>query len=249
MGGGRIDVYLDIVSLYSYIAFVDLLKNRALLSSHSVEVEFHPVFLGAINISSGNKPPWTLPAKALYGAHDARRSVARHPGLVIQTPEDLMAVSVTVLPLRALHHIKQTRPSQVFEATLYHLLQTFWTPPNADLSQPAVLRSALSSAVSVSGRNLFTPAEVDEILTAASSQKMKDALKATTQEALDRGAFGCPWLWVTDKEGRGEPFFGSDRFHFIYKFLGLPYQDVTLLPPASEGESERESSSESKSKL
>jgi hypothetical protein len=22
------------------------------------------------------------------------------------------------------------------------------------------------------------------------------------------------------------------RFHFVYKFLGLPYQEVTLLPPA-----------------
>ncbi|KAK3692095.1 thioredoxin-like protein [Podospora appendiculata] len=238
--GGRIDVYLDIVSLYSYIAYLDLLKNRALLSAHSVEVEFHPVFLGAINAGSGNKPPWTLPAKALYGAHDARRSVARHPGLTIQTPDDLMAVAMTVLPLRALHHIKRTRPSQTYEATLHALMRTFWSgAPTADLSQPTNLGAALSP--------LFAPAEVDEILAAAGSPEMKEALKAATREALDRGAFGCPWLWVTDSRGHGEPFFGSDRFHFIYKFLGLPYQDVTLLPPAAtEGVSE---SGESKSKL
>ena len=24
------------------------------------------------------------------------------------------------------------------------------------------------------------------------------------------------------------------RFHFVYEFLGLPYQDVTLLPPKAE---------------
>jgi glutathione S-transferase kappa 1 len=60
---------------------------------------------------------------------------------------------------------------------------------------------------------------------------MKDLLTATTQEALDRGAFGAPWLWVTNEEGKSEPFFGSDRFHFVYQYLGLPFQDITLLAP------------------
>lgn len=27
---------------------------------------------------------------------------------------------------------------------------------------------------------------------------------------------------------------GLRRFHFIYQFLGLPYRDVTLLPPGGE---------------
>lgn len=49
------------------------------------------------NQPKGNKPPWTLPAKAIYGAHDARRSIARFPGVVIQTPKDLMAVSKTIV--------------------------------------------------------------------------------------------------------------------------------------------------------
>lgn len=30
-------------------------------------------------------------------------------------------------------------------------------------------------------------------------------------------------------KGRGNPFFGSDRFHFVYKHLGLPYRDVEVL--------------------
>ncbi|AEO69437.1 uncharacterized protein THITE_2119846 [Thermothielavioides terrestris NRRL 8126] len=58
---------------------------------------FHPVLLGAINVGSGNRPPWTLPAKAAYGAFDARRSVARHANLKIQVPKDLMQAAKTVI--------------------------------------------------------------------------------------------------------------------------------------------------------
>ena len=47
----------------------------------------------------------------------------------------------------------------------------------------------------------------------AETSEVKEALKKATQEALDRGAFGNPWFWVTRASGgRGEPFFGSDRY-------------------------------------
>jgi len=40
--GGHIDVYLDCVSYYSYLAFIYLLKNRALLASYDITVEQAP---------------------------------------------------------------------------------------------------------------------------------------------------------------------------------------------------------------
>lgn len=94
--GGRIECYLDITSMYSYLGFLELLKNQEVLASHNVEIEYHPVLLGAINSGSGNKPPWMLPAKATYLVYDMQRSISRFPGLVLQTPEDLMAVSMSV---------------------------------------------------------------------------------------------------------------------------------------------------------
>jgi glutathione S-transferase kappa 1 len=59
---------------------------------------------------------------------------------------------------------------------------------------------------------LFSTADVERIVQGASSQELKDALKRTTQQAVDRGAFGAPWLWVRNRQGKEEPFFGSDRF-------------------------------------
>ncbi|KAH6627786.1 thioredoxin-like protein [Chaetomium tenue] len=237
--GGKIDCYLDLASLYSYLAFLELQKNKDLLASHNVEVEYHPVLLGAINVGSGNRPPWTLPSKATYGVHDARRAIARHtPPPAIAFPADLMKSGMTVLPLRCLHYIKRRHPRATFLAALHGLFEAFWAPPNGDLTGVEGVRGALRG-LSVRGVSrvgggdgglLFTEGEVEEVLAAAETEEMKGLLKRTTQEALEKGAFGAPWLWVRDREGREEPFFGSDRFHFVYKFLGLPYTDVTLLP-------------------
>ncbi|KAK4158012.1 glutathione S-transferase kappa 1 [Chaetomidium leptoderma] len=247
--GGKIDCYLDLASLYSYLTFLELQKNRDLLASHNVEVEFHPVLLGAINAGSGNRPPWTLPAKASYGLFDARRAIARHHPLSLAFPKNLMKSGMTVVPLRCLHYIKQHHPATTFEAALHHLFHLFWAPPNRDLTTvesvaealgevPAVgvfdYGSSRSQAAPGDGKLLFTEGEVQGIIAAAGGEEMKTVLKRTTQEALDKGAFGAPWLWVTDGQGKAEPFFGSDRFHFVYGFLGLPYRGVTLLPVGGE---------------
>lgn len=91
-----------------------------------------------------------------------------------------------------------------------------------DLTKPESLAEALSElpvgfngiedSADTAGDKAFSTNEVKDILRAAASQDMKDVLKRSTQEALDQGAFGAPWLWVTNVGGEGEPFFGSDRY-------------------------------------
>lgn len=168
---------------------------------------------------TGNKPPWTLPAKATYGIYDAKRSMARFPDVKIQFPTDLMAIAHTILPLRALHFIKRTYSSpEVFETAMHYFFHAFWAPPNVNLTRPENVAKALSEVPTgfkgevVSGAlKLFSAEEVETIMSGASTQEMKDALKQTTQAALDQGAFGAPWLRVTNSAGKAEPFFGSDR--------------------------------------
>ncbi|KAJ0161867.1 Glutathione S-transferase kappa 1 [Colletotrichum tanaceti] len=235
--GGKLDVYLDIASFYTYIAFYHLLKNWDLLAAHGVQIDIHPVLLGAINVASGNKPPWSLPAKAKYGDFDGRRSQLRAGKPDITMPKDLMARSMTIHSLRVLHVIKVRYPEAVYLTAWHWLLHCFWEPPALDLTKPDVLAKALADAPAryppgddAEGR-LFSEAEVRKILEGAATQEAKDAVKATTQEAVDRGAFGAPWLWAVNDAGKGEPFFGSDRFHFVYDHLGVPYQDIAILPP------------------
>lgn len=61
-------------------------------------------------------------------------------------------------------------------------------------------------------RFFFSADECAAILAAAQTPEVKDALARSTEEALQKGAYGAPWLWVTNgDEGKAEPFFGSDR--------------------------------------
>ncbi|KAF2814602.1 glutathione S-transferase kappa 1 [Mytilinidion resinicola] len=216
--GGKIECYLDVVSPYSYYALLYLEKNREVLKSHDVDIEIIPVFLGGINVGSGNKPPWTLPAKAKYSTYDSERAKKYFGVPGIKTPSFFPILSLP--PQRALTYIRAHHASLLIPAFLT-LFSAMWIDGH-DISKPDLLAQALSVH--------FSPNETKAILEGASQQQYKQELSAKTQEALDRGAFGCPWFWVTNAAGVGEPFFGSDRFHFMWEFLGLPWKAVELLP-------------------
>jgi 2-hydroxychromene-2-carboxylate isomerase len=88
------------------------------------------------------------------------------------------------------------------------------------LYQPASMLpygDAVYRAIWVDGRNMNDPAVVAEvlqqagfdaaeILQLAQQQQVKDALKAVTQEAIDRGVFGAPTFFVGSRM-----FWGQDR--------------------------------------
>jgi 2-hydroxychromene-2-carboxylate isomerase len=56
--------------------------------------------------------------------------------------------------------------------------------------------------------------DVDELTSDISSQSVKDELRANTEEAVQRGAFGAPTFFVGD-----QMFFGNDRMDFIREAL------------------------------
>jgi 2-hydroxychromene-2-carboxylate isomerase len=80
---------------------------------------------------------------------------------------------------------------------------------------------AMYKAMWVDGRNLNDIKEVAAALTAAGldarqfgqriqDQDVKDRLKSTTEDAVGRGVFGAPTMFVDDKM-----FFGNDRLPFV----------------------------------
>ncbi|KAI0408741.1 thioredoxin-like protein [Xylaria palmicola] len=240
--GGKIECYLDIPSYYSYIAFVQLQRNREVLEQNGVEIEIHPFFLGAINAGSGNNPPWLLPAKAEYAKYDTKRAADALGLKKLSQPGNLMELAKTMLPMRAMTYVKSVFGEEAYLAAFGYLFHAFWglhKIPNSGpvlsevLSEvPAGFRLGHPPSSSPSlEKKLFTPAQVACIVEAAGTAQMKVALRARVDEALARGAFGAPWIWATDAAGRGEPFFGSDRWHCVYEFLGLPYRGLQLLPP------------------
>jgi glutathione S-transferase kappa 1 len=120
-----------------------------------------------------------------------------------------MAMSLTVSPMRALHRIKAVFPEETFLDAFAFLFQRLWRPPHVDLTKDENLRQVLLEATSEKGQLLFTAEQVEDIM--GSRDAMKGVLKAKTEEVVKLGAFGAPWLWVTNSKGESQAFFGSDR--------------------------------------
>jgi 2-hydroxychromene-2-carboxylate isomerase len=53
--------------------------------------------------------------------------------------------------------------------------------------------------------------DADRLLTAIADQKVKDQLKANTDEVMRRGGFGSPTIFV----GGDDMYFGNDRLELV----------------------------------
>jgi 2-hydroxychromene-2-carboxylate isomerase len=83
----------------------------------------------------------------------------------------------------------------------YHraMFQAMWRD-GVNLEDEAAYRGVLQAA----------GIDVERISTGRNQQGVKDRLRANTDEAIARGAFGAPSLFVGD-----ELFFGNDRLDFV----------------------------------
>ncbi|CAG8380610.1 unnamed protein product [Penicillium salamii] len=222
------------VSPYSYYATTYLRKNRQALESHGVEVEYVHLWprscttgtncksgsiLFSLAASTWAQPPWTLPAKADYSKFDSERACRYFGVPPIKTPEFFPILSI--MPQRCMIYIKKNFPQEKFETTFLKLWEWMFYE-GIDISKPEQLARLFQS-------NCFSDVEIKQIFAASSSPEFKQALTANTQMALDKGAYGAPWFWVRNSEGKEEPFFGSDRFAFMWQYLGLPFQDVAIV--------------------
>lgn len=224
---GKITLYVDSTSPFSYFAFVYLVEIQPLLAQHDISTDIVPIFLGGVMQFSGNKPPAQLPARGRYLRVDLKRAAKYHKTVELSSPPFFPMNSL--LPQRCMTAIKQRYSRQRFE----QVFEAAWRwvfVKHINLAEPPNMASFLVE-------NGLSEAESQEIMKLASTKEVKDELVAKTKECCEeRSAYGAPWFWL-EKEEDGkpiaEPAFGSDRWAYIYQFFGLPFQDVALLPPDS----------------
>ncbi|KAL6488915.1 hypothetical protein MHYP_G00026560 [Metynnis hypsauchen] len=65
-----VELFYDVVSPYSWLGFEVLCRYR---NVWNIDLRFRPAYLGGVMHLSGNKPPATVPNKALYMATDLVR--------------------------------------------------------------------------------------------------------------------------------------------------------------------------------
>jgi 2-hydroxychromene-2-carboxylate isomerase len=172
----RIEFFYDYASTYSYLAHRQI---EALATRHAAELIFKPMVLGFVFKATGNSMPASVPAKATYMIHDVRRWV-RHYGLPFHMPSVF-----PVNTIRALRTAVAALEEGTFAAYHHAVMEAYWAN-DQDIGDGEVL-AAVASSAGLDGPRLVARAEEAGI---------KERLKANTDEAIARGAFGAPTFFV-----------------------------------------------------
>jgi len=187
-----LEFFYDFVSPYSYLAST---RVEAEVARVGGTVRFRPFLLGGVFNATGNKAPIENPAKARHLATDLGRW-AKRLGVPFAWPSQFPLL--TVLPLRAAFAAEK---AGLLVPYTHAMFRAYWAE-GRDISSPAVVQE------------VATKAGLDGAALVAEAPNHKDALKAQTQEAVDRGSFGAPTFFVGQ-----EMFIGNDRLDFAIEAL------------------------------
>jgi len=218
-----IELFYDVVSPYSWIAFEELCRYR---TKWNIDLKLRPFFLGGIMQSSGNKPPASVPAKGDYMVHDISR-LRRFYHIPVNFPAnvaEVLFVKGSLAAQRFLTAVQITKPELV-EPLSRELWMRIWSR-DEDIASLDSLRQA--------GRKIgLLEPEIDGLIDQSKGDSVKNRLKQVTQEALDAGAFGAPTIIVHDLDNTKNLVFGSDRMLIIAMLLGEQYVGpLTELAPS-----------------
>jgi glutathione S-transferase kappa 1 len=187
------------------------------------QVEFEPIFLGAVMQASGNKPPATNPAKAKHLAKDIQlNNLLFKPSIpLIKFPSNFPSNSLNCQ--RILTLIKLKGDFKTMEKVSIKFWEMYWGL-DGDLGDEELIKSSL--------KDFYSAAEVERLWIDKDDAKVKGALKDATAKVISFGAFGAPWIHVERDDGAIADFFGSDRFESIAHFLGFEYRGVNPSLPS-----------------
>ena len=183
----------DFISPYSYIALHALPR---FVEGKDIDVVYKPVFLGAIMRGTDNRPPGFVPAKNAYMQTDIQRSCRRygigfrmHPSFPMMNTRPALRIACALAG--------SPSDQSDFIRAVFHGV---WTAPEPletdDLEQ-------IGAACRAAGL------DAERLVSLADGAEAKALLVQNTDQAIARGAFGAPSMFVGD-----ELFFGHDRLDY-----------------------------------
>jgi 2-hydroxychromene-2-carboxylate isomerase len=179
------DFFYDFGSPYTYLVHKLLPDIEARAGATAT---YKPMLLGGVFKATGNMSPIHVPSKLAYQTADIARCVQHHGLSYLHNPHfPVMTISLMRGAIFAAGKpYEKTYIDTVFDA--------MWIE-GRKMDDPETIFEVLSSA--------DLPAA--EIIAGTQEPQIKSALIAATQDAVDRGAFGAPTLFVDS-----EMFFGKD---------------------------------------
>ena len=191
-----VDFFFDVGSPASYLAWTQL---PGICESHGADLVYRPMLLGGVYQATGNASPATIPVKGRYVQMDYERHARRYG---VPFNENKHFPIITLFLMRAVTGIQLRHPEQL-QQFLGCVFKGLWIDA-LNLNDPQLMTGVLTAGG-------FDPAEIERL---SQEPETKAALKATTQEAVERGAFGAPTIYVGD-----QMFFGQDRMDFLREAL------------------------------
>ncbi|MFW2852669.1 2-hydroxychromene-2-carboxylate isomerase [Sphingomonas sp. TX0543] len=186
----HVDFFYDFRSPYSYLAFTQL-------SAMGVGIDFYPMKILAVMERVGNVPTTiTCAAKGRYARMDLARWAQRY-GLTFD-PSDMRANDGDACSRAVLAAAPQDRA-----AVTLALYRAIWSEGKTLASSDDVV-----AAIAAAGIDTAT------IAASIDAPDVVARLDANTDEAVARGVFGSPSIFVGDTM-----FFGNDLLDFVREAL------------------------------
>lgn len=191
-----LEFFFDLGSPATYLAYTQL---PALCAATGATLVYQPMLLGGVFKATGNASPVTVPAKGRYLFNDLARYAQRYNVTLKFNPHFPIN---TLMLMRAVTGMQLHQPER-FQGFIDCLFRALWVE-GRNMGDPAVVAAVLTEAG-------FNP---EEVLALANDESVKAALKDNTEQAVQRGVFGAPSMFVSN-----QLFFGQDRLDFVREAL------------------------------
>jgi 2-hydroxychromene-2-carboxylate isomerase len=187
-----VEFFFDFGSPTTYLAWTQL---PGICAATGATLIYRPMLLGGVFQATGNASPVTVPAKGKYMLADLARFASRYGVTMRFNPH--FPINTLTLMRGAIG--MQMRDARRFEDYVSAMFGAMWVD-GRNMGDPTVVAEVLGQA----------GFDAQALLALAADPAIKEALKSNTEEAVRRGAFGAPTMFVGD-----QMFFGQDRLDFV----------------------------------
>ena len=186
----NIEFYFDFGSPTAYLAYTQL---QLIAERQKTNLIYCPILLGGVFKATGNNPPASVPAKGKYMMVDLQRYADKYKVPYKRNPH------FPVNTLSLMRGAVSYQEDGDFLKYVNVIFQNMWVDPK-NLNDHEVLKKVLME-------NNF---DINDFIKRISDQNIKNKLISNTENAVKKGAFGAPTIFIGD-----EMFFGQDRMEFV----------------------------------
>jgi 2-hydroxychromene-2-carboxylate isomerase len=183
----------DFGSPYSYLAY----NYLSPIKEAGAQIDLKPVLLGGIFKATGNQPPATVQKKGEYMFKDIQRWANKL---------DISFKMNPYFPILTVPHMRGAILAQkkdILEDYMQSMFDSMWLKGLNLNDQEILTKVASESGI-----------DSNDFAEGISSDEIKDELRANTQFAIDKGAFGVPTYFLEN-----EMFWGIDSIKFLLESL------------------------------